>query len=154
MALPLGKLADNCPLSARREHDQAIAVRCELFKRDVRWLFNRTIKMCCGNKPAEIVIPNFVLRIERQPVIGRWYAVGPIGPRNAQQAANDRLHPGGSAGIGKWHRAVKPVAVNNGCRRKAKQLGALGNIFGVNRAFEHRVSGENPQRDKGGVCHN
>ena len=103
------------------------------------WFTKRAIEMCCRNEPAQIVISNRILRIERKPVICWRNRVGAVRPRKAQHRCDNWLHPSRSASIRKRHRAVKPVAINNCRRRKTQFLRAFGDILRVKRTLKHRI---------------
>ena len=57
--------------------------------------------------------------------------------------------PLGDAGVGERHRGVEAVAVGQRDGGKVEPLRLLGDRLGLDRAFEHRVAGEDAKRDVG-----
>ena len=72
---------------------------------------------------------------------------------HAEQRANDGLHPRRLARITERHRAIKPVAVADGDRRKPAVARGFRNRFRLDRPFEHRVAGKDAKGDKGAEGH-
>ncbi len=120
----------------------------EIGQRDVWRKLERPVEMGAADEMAQVGPARGVLRIKRQVVDHIALAA-----RNAKQGADDRLHPFADARLGKRHRAVKPVAVADGDRRKAALLGQARNGLGIDRPFEHRIARQHAQRDEGGKGH-
>ena len=75
-----------------RQRNQAIGASAQRVERDMRLFVDRPAQMRRRNQPAKIIITDFILRIKRQPVIGRRRALWKVGSRNAQKCTDNRLY--------------------------------------------------------------
>ena len=137
-------------LGAAGQRDQPVGAPFEHRDRHVRLLVHRPFEMGGRDERAEIVVPRRVLRVERQPVDDQL--VDP-GPPDREQGADDRLDAVLLGRVRKGHRRVEPVAVGQRRGGEAELLRLLGDRLGLDRAFEHRIGGENPQRHEGLIGH-
>ena len=85
----------------------------------MRLQFQRPVEVRRGDELAEVRIAEFVLSKQRQPVDAALAA--DLGwPRHRKHRADDRLNALGEASVAERHHAVKPVAIGDRDRRKAK----------------------------------
>ncbi len=135
------------------QRDQPVGPPLQRRERDMRVLFDRPVEMRHRHEVAEILIARFILRKQRQPVERRGDAIGHVGPLDAQQRPNDRLHPGLLGGVGIGHRGIKPVAITQPRRRKPQLTCPRRNRLGLDRAFQHCVGGEDAEGYETGMGH-
>ncbi len=132
--------------------NQAVRVTIKIGERDMRIQLERTFQMRAADEMAKIVPAGFVLREQRE-MVDRLLAAEILAPRDAQKRADNRLDADLETGLRESNAAIQPVAVADGNRGKAAFLRELGDLLGIDRAFEHRIAGENTQGNEGGIGH-
>ncbi len=120
----------------------------QLGERDMRLQLQRAVQMRGGNQMAQVVPPRLILRVERQVI--DWL---PLAAQNPQQGADDRLHAFAQRRAREHRGGVKPIAIADGNGGKAAFFGQFGNGLGIDGPFEHRIAGDDAQRDKGSMGH-
>ena len=153
IVLPFGNQSRHSPLRTAGQDDQPFGMLGEFLERHVRRFLERTVEVRGRRQRAEIGIARLILRVECQPVIGRRHGVGPVRPGDRQQSTDNRLYAGRDTSLRKFHRAIEPVAIRDRGGGKAKFARAFRNTLGIDRAFEHRIGGQDSQGDEGRVRH-
>lgn len=131
--LSFGKQARQPAFTRAGQRDQAIGEAFKIAQLYVRIEFQRTIKVRLADQMAEVVIPRFILRIERQVIDQTPFRIA----RHAQQGADNRLNTFVKARLGEHDRTIQPVAVSNGDGGKPSLLRQLRHTLGLNRPFKH-----------------
>ena len=131
-------------LARASQADQPLAAPFKIGQSDVRFQLQWPSEVRSADQMAQVVPAGIVLGIERQPV-NRPAGIA----QHPQQRPDDRLDPRLTRCPGKGHCRIEPVTVRNRDRRKGPLLRQLGNRFGINRPFEHRIARQHTQRDEG-----
>ena len=134
------------PLPAGGQCDQAGIEVGERRELDMGLIAVGAVHVRGRDQSAEVEIALLVLGEKDEPVEPASGQVGGTG--DADGRADDRLNALGRAIVGEAHRRVEPVAVGQGDGREAERVGALGDVRGLHRAFEHRETGKYAQGDE------
>src|SRR5687768_5647402 len=107
----------------------------------MRGQLDRPAEARVADKVAEVAVPGYVLRVEWQPVERRRRRAearsraAPLGPRDREQAANDRLDAFLLGRSRERHRAVEPVTVAYRDRRETALDRQPRDRLGIDRAL-------------------
>ena len=139
-----------------RERDEPGGVRLQRGPRDVGDLAGRDLQKGAARKRQQVRVAVLVLRQQNQP-IGRRAAAVAFGrglrPFDPERAADDRLHAGRAAGLGKLQRAEHVAAIGDRQRRHVAFLAERNQVLDLHRPFEQRIGGVHPEMGKIGVAH-
>ena len=138
--LAIGKQPCQRAIGAAGQAQQPRCAALEIGKQQMRLLIRFDAEVRLADQRDQIAITGRVLGKQHQPIVNRPCREGACSrPFDGDHGADDRLNASILGGGGKIHRREHVAAIGQArCRQPLPPTG-LGEIFWLNRAFEHRI---------------